>query len=544
LLGRNQKGKDKSVVPSLSWFLSKANRKDNAMNPFVQQHAKSVIGMIRGWDRLRFRGTIRMLANVTGMNSFLSYTRHRLKDFGEYAQQVSRQVRSASLAVAESLDRPVVHLDSPLINKEQIALDIARRDGVGQGLIAVVTAVESCHSYNIRSNRQKGLLELYPQPRKCQHLYHYMIHPVFGLLYVRLQTWFPFNVFVGLNGREWLGRQMDAAGIRYLRHDNCFTRISDPEAAQRLADKQVSWNWEQSLGELGRQVNPALPGIVGGYQLEYYWSLDQSERASDVMFRRGRELDRLFPDLVRHAMESFRSPQVMSFLGRSVARGITPRFSGEVISDLRRRVEGSRVKHSVNRNSVKMYNKAASVLRVETTLNDVRDMQSPRVIQGKKVWRRMRKGVSDIARRAEVSDASNDRYLEALASVSTPLPLKTLSDALSKPTHWNGRPARGLNLLGQDAALLELIGGGEFLINGFRNRDVHKALFGTDEVDKATGRKRSGQVTRKLRLLRAHGLIRKVPHTHRYLVTSKGRQIIAALHAAREADIHKLTKAA
>lgn len=514
------------------------------MNAFVQQHAKSVIGMIRGWDRLRFRGTVRMLANLTGMKNFLSYTRHRLKDFGDYAQQVSRQVRAASLAAAESAGRPVVHLDSPWVNKEQIALEIARRDGIKQGLIAVVTAVESCTSYNVRSDRQKGFLELHPQPRKCQHLYHYMIHPIFGLAYARLQTWFPFNLFVGLNGREWLARQMDAAGIKYLRQDNCFPRISDPEAAQRLLEEQVSWNWEQALGELSRQVNPALARIVGGYHIGYYWSLDQSEWASDVMFRTSEELDRLFPNLVRHAMESFRSPRVMSFLGRRVDKGITPRFGGEVISDLCRRAEGTRVKHCVNRNSVKMYNKARSVLRVETTLNDMRDLQSPRLVKGKKVWKKMRKGVADMPRRAQVSDASSRRYLEALAVVSTPLPLKTLTDELSGPVRWNGRPARGMNLLGQDAALLEVIGGGEFLINGFRNRDVQIGLFGQPGDDPTTKRKHCGQVTRKLRLLRAHGLIRKIPHTHRYVVSSKGRQLIAALHAAREANIHTLTKAA
>lgn len=514
------------------------------MNAFVQRHAKSVIGMIQGWDRLRFRGTVRMLANLTGMKRFLECTRQRLKEFGDYAQQVSRQVRSASLEVAESAGRPVIHLDSPVAGKEEIALDIARRDGIEEGLIAVVTAVESCHSYDVRSDRSRGLLELYPRHRKCQHLYHYMIHPVFGLTYARVQTWFPFNIFVGINGREWLARQMDAAGIKYLRHDNCFPRISNSEAAQRLLDEQVNWNFEQTLGELGRQVNPALDRIIGKLRIGYYWSLDQSEWASDVMFKDHAELDRLYPDLVRHAMESFRSPQVMSFLGRRVDKGITPRFSGQIISDLHRRIEGTRVKHSVNRNSVKMYNKAGSILRVETTLNDMRDLQSPRKVNGKTVWKRMRKGVADLPRRAEVSEASSRRYLEALAVVSTPLPLKTLTDQLSNPTNWNGKRARGLNLLGPDAQMLQAVGGGEFLINGFRNRDVQAALFGPPTHDPLVNKKRSGQVTRKLRLLRAHGLIQKVPHTHRYLVSPKGRQVIAALHAAKEADIHKLTKAA
>jgi hypothetical protein len=199
----------------------------------------------------------------------------------------------------------------------------------------------------------------------------------------------------------------------------------------------------------------------------------------------------------------------------------------------------------VNRNSVKMYNKAGSVLRVETTLNDMRDIQAPRIVKGKRVYQRMRKGVADLPRRAEVSEASSRRYLEAVAAVQTPLPLKTLTDKLSRPVKWKGGPVRGLNLLGpDDAALLSAAGGGQFLINGFRNRDLKDLLFGKPAVDAAEGRRRSGQITRKLRMLRAHGLIRKVPRTHRYMVSEKGRKLIAALHAAREADIATLTKAA
>ena len=110
---------------------------------------------------------------------------------------------------------------------------------------------------------------------------------------------------------------------------------------------------------------------------------------------------------------------------------------------------------------------------------------------------------------------------------------------------YNHQPVRGLNLLGeQDASLLQTVGRGEYLLNGFRNRDLQAALFKQETDDPAEQRRRSGQITRKLRMLRAHGLIQKVPHTHRYQVTTKGRQVIAALHAAREADIAKLLKAA
>src|ERR1700689_1604690 len=119
------------------------------MDSFLQQHAKSVTGSLSGWDRLRFRGTLRMLANVPGLGSFLSYTGRRLKDFKEHALNFSRQVRAASLQVAESADRPIIHLDNPSICKEDLARDIAERDGIKEGLIGAFTAVESCPSFNI-----------------------------------------------------------------------------------------------------------------------------------------------------------------------------------------------------------------------------------------------------------------------------------------------------------------------------------------------------------------------------------------------------------
>lgn len=517
------------------------------MNSFIQHHASKIIGRINGWDRLRFRGTLRMLANVVGLGRFLSYTGRLLKDFGDYAHALSQRTRQASLAAAEAAGRPVVHLSGPAASKEDLARQIQRRDNIQQGLICVLGAVEPCWSFDIRSNKAAGKLELKHAYRKCQHLYHYFMHPIFGFMHVRLQTWLPFNQHICINGREWLSRQMDAAGIAYVRKDNCFTWVSDLSAAQQLLNQQVSFDWSGALGQLAGQVNPAVKAIVGDWRVEYYWSLEESEWASDVLFRSERELSRLYPNLLRQGIETLGCRDVMRFLGRRVPAegGVYPRFGGEVVSDLKGRPEGIRIKHRVNQNWVKMYNKQGSVLRVETVLNNMRDMKAPRLVKGKVVWKQMRKGVGDMPRRAQVSQAANDRYLEAMAAVETPLSFKDLTGQLSRAATWNGRRVRGLNLLGEeDGRLLEVVGRGEFLLSGFRNRDLVAALFGQEAPEAARRRKRSGQVTRMLRMLRAHGLIRKVSHTHRYLVSPKGRQVIAALMAARKADIAKLTAAA
>lgn len=161
------------------------------MKEFVQRHAPSVIGMLSGFDRLLFRGTLRRLANAAGLSSFLSYTGVLLKEFGEHTMKLTEQVKNASLAVAEQAGRPAQYLVDPSVRKEDVAKEIARRDGIDKGLICVLSAVEPCWSFEIHRNRAAGKLELQSRQRRCLHLYHYLIHPQLGFLHVRLQTWQP-----------------------------------------------------------------------------------------------------------------------------------------------------------------------------------------------------------------------------------------------------------------------------------------------------------------------------------------------------------------
>ena len=517
------------------------------MKVFLQRHAQSVIGVLSGWDRLRFRGTLRAISHAVGLSRFLSCNGKFLKGFGEYALSSSRQVRAAAVGVAEQAGRPVHHLDNPGASKEEVARYYAGRDGIKQGLICAVTAVEPCWSFDIVKDRSSGYIELRQAYRKCLHVYHYYIHPVFGFLHVRLQTWLPFNQHICLNGREWLSRQMDNRSIRYLRRDNCFLWVSDVPQAQELLDQQVRFDWRPALDALARSTNPVLAQVLAPYQVEYYWSIEESEWATDFMFRSEARLSELYGTLIRHGMETLGSRQVMRFLGQRVpASGNSHSHDyREIVTTLKGRPEGICLKHRLGNNSVKMYNKQGSVLRVETTLNRLRELKSPRRENGKVVWKRMRKSVADARRRAQVSQAANRRYVQAMASVGVPTCLKTLTESLSRPVIWNSKRVRGLNLLGEeDAKLLEVVVRGEFLINGFRNRDLQASLFTDGTDDPAEKRRRSGRITRKLRMLRAHGLIQKIPHTHRYLVSEKGHQVITALTAARQADVAKLTKAA
>lgn len=184
------------------------------MKTFILRFGKYILGELHGFDRIRFRGTRRFLANVAGMMGFLWQRQVLLKDFKAFAGRITAEVRQAAEASALSQGRPIEYLHNSDMAKEDWARQVAKRDGIQQGLIGVLKAVEGCWSYEVGPNRAEKKLELRGKPSKCLHYYHYFMDPEVGLTYVRLQTWFPFTVHVGMNGREWLARQMDRVGMR------------------------------------------------------------------------------------------------------------------------------------------------------------------------------------------------------------------------------------------------------------------------------------------------------------------------------------------
>jgi hypothetical protein len=311
-------------------------------------------------------------------------------------------------------------------------------------------------------------------------------------------------------------------------------------------DRQLRANWPRLLDRVRRQVHPVHDRLFGKERLDYYWSADETEWATDVMFRSPGELATLYPRLVRHAITAFGSGDVLRFLGK---RASVRQFSAaEILSHLGTRCEGTRVKHALDRNSVKMYDKQQTVLRVETTINHTRQMKVYRASeddpQGPKSWQKLRKGVADLHRRAEISQKSNERYLDALGAVEAEPTLGETAARVCRRTAWKGRPARALNpLAAEDARLLGAVSRGEFAIQGFRNRDLRGLLFGETASVVAT-RSQMAKITRLIRLLRAHGLVQKVSKTHRYTLSNQGRDTITALLAARQANTRKLVEIA
>jgi hypothetical protein len=511
------------------------------MNALVPKNADHVIGVLSGWDRLVFRGTLRMLAFAGGMAAYLSRIGMLLKDFGDHAQAMTDQLIQASLQRAEAAERPVQYLQSSRIRKDDYARQIAREDGVTDGLICVLTCVEPCRSFEIYRNREKKILELVPRNRKCKFLYHYWIDRRFGFMSARVQTWFPFSLQVCMNGREWLARRMDERGMSYTRYDNSFPCIEKFPKAQKMFDGMLKTDWPKVLDAAARQVHPAHATMFGGLGFRYYWSAFQTEWATDTVFDSTQALAAIYPQLARGAIATFDSRNVMRFLGHRFYEN----HAGEVVSEYRSRPEGVCVKHRAVGNSLKVYDKGGSILRIETTINNPAAYRSYRTSEaepeGDKQWRVMRRGVADMYRRAEVSQAANDRYAEALASLDTTTPLGQLAAAVCRPVSKDGKRYRALHpFSAEDRPLLEAISDGTYATGGFCNRDLASRLYPAKSADATERSRLASKVSYRLRILRAHGLIRKSPGHRRYHMTTKGRQIVTALLQAQHVTLQQL----
>ena len=513
--------------------------RDGVAASFVHAHQPDVIGVLHGFDRLRLAGTLRSLYHPDVMQYYLRRAGVLWKNFKTFATGLTERIRQSAVQLTQTHQRPVIYLPSSRTSKEDRAREIAQRDHVHSGLIAVFSCVEPCRTWFARGNRATQKLELKLQWGKCIHLYFYFLHEQLGFLHLRLQTWFPFLLQVCLNGREWLARQMDASGLAYRRQDNCFPWLADLPRAQALMAEQERTDWPALLRPLVEQCHPLHAEITQPIERDYYWTAAESEYATDVMFRDRAALEKIYPTLVPHSVRHLGSEQVLRFLGRP--RG--PHTGDEVKTDRRRGEDGVRVKHWLNGNSQKLYDKG-SVLRSETTINEPKDFRVWRGPEndpaGKMQWRILRRSVADRHRRAEVCRAACDRHWDALAAVRVKTPLAEEAAAVCQPVKRDGRRHRALNPLGEaEAALLAVVNRGEYALNGLRNRDVRQSLHGLNG-DAGTRHRQMGRVGRQLALLRAHGLIRKVSRTHRYLVTEKGRRVITALLAARRANTEQL----
>lgn len=493
------------------------------MKLLTERYAGQLHGVLSCFDRLIIMGTLPGVCYAEGLANYLTVRSIRLVDLPQFAKPLAEAIRENAERVAASAGLTIEYIrSSKSFRKEERIQAILAQRGMAPGLVHIFSALEPCTTFVARRDAQSGKVRLRHKDGKCLHYYFYLVDPEFGLCYLRVPTWVPFRLQFYCNGHAWLANQLTQAGIAYTPLDNTFAQIADLPRAQALADAFPVERLHRRLDALAAAYCP----VIEQFADSYHWSLMQVEYATDLIFRRSEDLRPLYDVLVRTAIHAVKPDHVASFLGRK----LTGSYAQELGTDFHTRVLGTCIRHHMGPVAIKLYDKQARVLRIETTANDVSFFRHHRTVEqrdGTKVTKLapLQRTIYSLGPLRDLLLAANRRYLEFLSDLVDPSAGVGKVDRLARTVRRDGHTARGFNLFhAADRALFVALARGEWTITGLRNAALRRLL------PDRTG----PQVSRLLHRLRCHGLLKKVGRTYKYHFTTFGREVILTSLKLRE----------
>jgi hypothetical protein len=269
--------------------------------------------------------------------------------------------------------------------------------------------------------------------------------------------------------------------------------------------------------------------VVKTLHLTYRWSIWQVEYATDLIFKQRADLQAVYPHLLETLVLAVKPDDIATFLGQKLHGN----YHGEVGTRFKKRFPGTRIKHFMGPVALKLYDKFGLILRIETTVNDVAFFKQYRAVRHRDgeqetKWAPMKKTLYSLAPLQALLQAANRRYLGFLSAIETPeVGVHGLAQVTETKAE-NDHRYKGFNLLAdEDATLFRVLLRGEFAISGMTSRALH-ALF---------PEKTTGQISRLVKRLRVHGLLKKVGHHYKYYLTEFGRRIATLVLKVREMHI-------
>jgi hypothetical protein len=341
------------------------------------------------------------------------------------------------------------------------------------------------------------------------HFYFYCVDADFGPFFIKFCSYFPYNAKLCINGHHWAQRQAATAGIGFVPLDNAFATVDDPPALQAICDQldgvQIDALLRKWLAILPHPFTAA--DRAAGYR--YQLSILQAEFSLTQMLDRPVTGRIFFEQVIRDNLDIGRPDQVSLVFDRRIHGGRKKPTPGQ----FRTRIITEGVTPSLHvyykHTTIKQYHKEGRALRTETTINDTHDF-------------RIGKLLGNLPALREIGFSANRRLLGVQRLDHDPIQadatLATVVDPVTTPT---GTRVPGLRLGQQRShALLTALLIFRLHPDGFTNRDLRTLtaqLRGLPDHAVTTG-----QMTYDLRRLRLHGLITRVPHSHRYRVTERG----------------------
>jgi len=482
-----------------------------------ERYDERIAGVLSCYDRVVVTGTLPTVCYAEGMTGFLYAKGILIFKYADFASMLRDRVRERAAALAAEAGVEIEHIGKSHIRKEEVVAKVLEQRGQHQGLVHVISAMESCDCYQPWHDKTTHRTFVRPDSSKCLHYYFYFMDADFGLVYLRVPTWAPFRLQFYCNGHSWLAQRLTKEGIDFTAADNAFLRIADWPRAQEIAD---GFSPDRLHAVLDRYAARCCP-VLDVFEQSYHWSLMQVEYATDLAFRSPATLAPLYDQLIRESVLSVRAEQIANFLGRQ----ITPQLAQELGSRFSTRIEGTCIKHRFGKASIEMYDKFGCVLRIETTTNDVSFFKHHRKVEHRdgpptRAMAPVKKTIYSLIDLCEILLACNRRYLVHLSALDDFSAGVRALDRLTKPRSVDGRTIKGVNFFDPvDNALLHALQNPKVNIAGVRRAELAPLL---DELSPS-------RLSRQLRRLREIGVIKKVAGTYRYYLTRIGRAATAAL---------------
>jgi len=487
-----------------------------------EQYANDLDGVLSCYDRMVITGSLQPFCYAQGMTQYLYQHGIRIFDYAQFAEPLRDHIRENAEALAQANGVTIEFVRKKDFRKENRIQQILKKRGDQPGLVHIFGAMEACSSYRPWHDKATGKTYLKPDSSKCMTYYFYFMDEQLGLCYLRVPTWCPFRLQFYFNGHNWLANQLKQRGIAYKMLDNAFVHIADYTVANQLANEFDVEILHLRLDEFARKYCP----VVTDLKLTYYWSLMQSEYATDLVFKSRDTLQAFYPHLLETLTHAVKPADIATFLGRK----LNGNYQGEMGNRFNKRWLGTRIKHQMGPLSIKMYDKFRFILRIETTVNNVSFFKHYRKVQHRDGstttrWAPMKKTIHSLPALRELLFAANQRYLKFISSIATPqVGVEKLHKLVETKTE-NQHRYKGFNLFSEeDTCLFRSLLQGEFFISGFTNKQLRQHLS-----DKS-----ASQVTRLLKRLRVHGIIKKVGKCYKYYLTDFGHQSATTALKLRE----------
>lgn len=492
------------------------------MSTFIERHADKIRGVLSCFDRVVITGTLPDLCHAKAMARTLGAQDVRLFDYPRWAEPFRDELRAHAEQLARTHGLTIEFIRRRTFRKEDRIQAILAERGDHPGLVHIFSAMEPCPSFRPWHDKRSGKTVLKSTEAKCLHYYFYFVDPALGLCYLRVPTWAPFRLQFYCNGHHVLARALAKRGIAYTLLDNAFLEIADWARAQALADAWEPHRLHRQLDRLAATYCPVLRHFPAGV----HWSCMQVEYATDVVFHRQADFQPLYDALTHTAIHAVKPAHVATFLGRKLTRA----YQDEVGNDFSTRIEGTRIKHHMRWAAIKLYDKFGLIARIECTANDVTFFQHHRAVEhrdGTKEFKLapVRKSIYSLPVLRDLLGAATHRYLDFLAAIEDPRPGLRAVEKIAAPVREGERSYRGFNLFhGPDLDLFRTILRGEFTISGFQARQLRTHLPNCS----------GPQLSRLLKRLRMHGLLKKLGKRYKYYLTTLGRTVATAALKLRE----------